>query len=95
MKKLVKQVNDKENYNEVVEEIYRLRELRQDVLSDKAEREGKKQRIGEMVAFLHEQVEQVDVSDEQLMRQFIEKITVYHDRLTVEFKSGVETDVGI
>lgn len=90
---LVKQVNDKQNYNETAEEIYRLRELRQDVLADKAEREGKKQRIGEMGAFLHEQMEQIEVYDEQLVRRLIEKITVYGNRLTVEFKSGVETDV--
>ncbi|MGI6537835.1 MAG: integrase [Caldicoprobacterales bacterium] len=31
--------------------------------------------------------------DEQLVRRLIEKITVFDEKLTVEFKSGVELDV--
>jgi site-specific DNA recombinase len=31
--------------------------------------------------------------DEQLVRRLIEKITVYDDKLTVEFKSGTMIDV--
>jgi len=32
-------------------------------------------------------------NDEQLVRQLIEKVTVYEDKFTVEFKSGVTVDV--
>ncbi|HEL2550910.1 TPA: integrase [Streptococcus suis] len=31
--------------------------------------------------------------DEQLVRRLIEKVTVFHDKFAVEFKSGVEIDV--
>jgi len=31
--------------------------------------------------------------DEQLVRRLIEKVTIFDDKLTVEFKSGVELDV--
>lgn len=31
--------------------------------------------------------------DEQLIRRLIEKVTVYEDKFTVEFKSGVTVDV--
>lgn len=31
--------------------------------------------------------------DEPLVRRLVEKITVYENRLTVEFKSGLEIDV--
>ena len=31
--------------------------------------------------------------DEELVRQLIEKITVYDDHLVFEFKSGLETEV--
>ena len=34
-------------------------------------------------------------SDEGLVRQLIEKITVYDDHLAFEFKSGLETEVQI
>ena len=39
----------------MAEEIYRLRELKQNALIENAEREGKRQRISEMTAFLNEQ----------------------------------------
>lgn len=31
--------------------------------------------------------------DDSLVRRLIERITVYDDHFTVEFKSGIETDV--
>jgi site-specific DNA recombinase len=31
--------------------------------------------------------------DEQLVRRLIEKVTIYEDKFTVEFKSGVTVDV--
>lgn len=49
---LLRLANSKADYNEVTEEIYRLRELKQSALVENAEREGKRQRIAEMAAFL-------------------------------------------
>ena len=60
---------------------------------ENAEREGLKQRIAEMQQFLAEQTEQIEEYDEILVRRMIEKITVYEDRFTVEFKSGTSVDV--
>ena len=60
---------------------------------ENAEREGLKQRIVEMQQFLAEQTEQIEEYDETLVRRMIEKITVYEDRFTVEFKSGTSVDV--
>jgi len=31
--------------------------------------------------------------DEQLIRRRIEKVTIYEDKFTVEFKSGVTVDI--
>lgn len=90
---LLKQAKSKNDYNEVADEIYRLRELRQNALVENAEREGRRQRITEMTEFLREQSNQLKVYDEQLVRRFIEKVTVYDDKLTIEFKSGVEIEV--
>jgi hypothetical protein len=33
--------------------------------------------------------------NEQLVRRLIEKVTIYEDKFTVEFKSGVTVDVNI
>ena len=92
-KELLNVANAKENYDSIADEIYRLREAKQNAQVDNAEREGKKQRISEMQQFLAEQTQDITEYDEQLVRRLIEKITVYDERVTVEFKSGTSVDV--
>ncbi len=48
-----------------------------------------KKRIFDMSAFLQEQPTVITEYDEQLIRRLIEKVTVYEDKFTVEFKFGV------
>lgn len=90
---LLIQAKSKNDYEDVADEIYRLRELKQNALVENAEREGKRQRIAEMTDFLNKQSAELEEYDEQLVRRLIEKVTIYEDKLTVEFKSGVEIDV--
>ena len=92
-KDLLKRANAKQDYNDLADEIDHLRELKQNAMVENAEREGLKQRIAEMQQFLAEQTEQIEEYDEILVRRMIEKITVYEDRFTVEFKSGTSVDV--
>lgn len=79
----------------MADEIYRLRELKQNALVENAEREGRRQRIAEMTDFLNEQSCKLEEYDEQLVRRLIEKVTVFDNKLTIEFKSGVEIDLNI
>jgi len=67
--------------------------VRQNALVENAEREGMKKRISEMQQFLSEQTQEVTEYDEQLVRRLIEKITVYDEWVTVEFKSGTSVKV--
>lgn len=90
---LLRLTNGKKEYEDVANEIHKLREQRQDVLTQDAERDGRRQRIEEMRKFLEEQVNEPLAYDEQLVRRLVEKIMVYEDRLVVEFKSGLEIDV--
>ena len=90
---LLRLANGKKEYEDVADEIHKLREQRQDVLTQDAERDGKRQRIEKMRAFLEKQVNEPLGYDEQLVRRLVEKIMVYEDRLMVEFKSGLEIDV--
>jgi site-specific DNA recombinase len=90
---LLIQAKSKNDYEDVADEIYRLRELKQNALVENAEREGKRQRIDEMTDFLNEQPCELEEYDEQLVRRLIEKVTVYDDKLIVEFKSGIEIDI--
>ena len=76
-----------------MDEIYRLREMKQNAMADSAEREGLKLRIDGMRQFLDEQTESITEYDEKLTRRLIEKITVYEDHFTIEFKSGTNMDV--
>jgi site-specific DNA recombinase len=46
-----------------------------------------------MSTFLKKQSTALNEYDEQLVRRLIEKVTVYEDKFTVEFKSGMTVDV--
>lgn len=46
-----------------------------------------------MKAFLEEQADLPAEYNEQLVRRLIEKVTVFDEKITVRFKSGVEIDV--
>ena len=86
---LLIQAKSKNDYEDVADEIYRLRELKQNALVENADREGKRQRIAEMTDFLNEQSCELEEYDEQLVRRLIEKVTVFDEKMTIEFKSGV------
>ena len=92
---LLQLVNTKADYQKVADEIYHLRELKQNILAENAEREGKRERIEEMMKFIHDQSVELQEYDEQLVRRLIEKITIYDEKLTIEFKSSVEIDVEV
>lgn len=92
-KELLRLANSKKDYNSVADEIDRLRELKQEALTESAEREGVKKRIAEMREFLDNQTTEILEYDEQLVRRLIEKVTVYDERFEVEFRSGMTVDV--
>lgn len=92
-KELLNVANAKGNYDSIVDEIYRLREAKQNAQVEGAEHEGMKQRISEMQQFLAEQTQDITEYDEQLVRRLIEKITVYDEKVIVEFKSGTSEDI--
>lgn len=90
---LLKRANARLDYEDLADEIDCLRCLKQDAMVESAGREGLKQRIAEMQQFLAEQTENIKEYDEALVRRMVEKITVYENKFTVEFKSGTSVDV--
>lgn len=76
-----------------MEEIYKLREEKQQILADKVEMEGVKQSIFNMKAFLNSQTAEIEEYDEQLVRRLIAKVTVFDDKFEVELKSGLSVDI--
>ena len=90
---LIQKANSKEAYDNIVNEIYRLRDLRQETLSRNALRQDRRDRITEMTDFLNTQTSDIAEFDDKLVRKLVEKATVYDDRLVVEFKLGLEIEV--
>ena len=89
-KELIRLAKEKEDYSEVALEIQRLREIKKNYLSDKGDIEAKKERLVEVDEFLKEQSTRIEEYDDYLVRRFIDKVTVYDDRICVELKNGVE-----
>ena len=92
-KEILKKANAKQGFEELADEIDALREEKQALLLEDANRQGVKQRLDELEAFLEEQQEPVTDYDEGLVRRLIERITVFEDHLEFEFKCGLETEV--
>ncbi len=90
---LLKLATSNADYDKVGDEIHQLRDQKQKLQLESANRDELKKRIADMSAFLKKQSTFLNEYDEQLVRRLIEKVTVYEDKFTVEFKSGVTVDV--
>ena len=92
-KDLLKKANAKQGFEDLADEIDELREEKQALLLEDANRTAMKQRLEELEAFLDERQEPVTDYDEGMVRRLIERITVFEDHLEFEFKCGLETEV--
>ena len=90
---LLKLASLKADYEKVGDEIYRLRDEKQRAQVENLGRDELQKRINDMSAFLKYQPIALVQYDEALVRRLIEKVTVYEDKFTVEFKSGVTVDI--
>lgn len=89
----MKLASSKADYEKVGDEIYRLRDEKQKTQVESLGRDELQKRITDMSAFLQDQPTALIQYDEQLVRRLIEKVTIYEDKFTVEFKSGVTVDM--
>jgi site-specific DNA recombinase len=90
---LLKLATSNADYEKVGDEIHRLRDQKQKLLLENANRDELKKRMADMSTFLKKQSTALTKYDEQLVRRLIEKVTIYEDKFIVEFKSGVTVDV--
>lgn len=90
---LIQKANSKEDYDEIADEIFRLRELRQKTTVDTAARDEQIKRINDLQDYIAQQTTYLTEFDEALVRRWIKQITIWNDRITVELKSGVSIDV--
>lgn len=92
-KDLLKRIKQRQNCDKLGQEISELHERKYLLQLDDAQKDGVRQRISDLKAFLDEQKTMIAEYDENLVRRLIERITVHDDHFTVEFKSGLEIEV--
>ena len=90
---LLKLATSNADYDKVGDEIHRLRDQKQKMQLESANRDELKKRMADMSTFLKKQSTALAEYDEQLIRRLIEKVSIYEDKFIVEFKSGVTVDV--
>ena len=90
---LVKKANNKEAYDEIADEIFRLRELKQQTTVDTVARDEQIKRITALQDFIRSQPAELTEFDETLVRRWFKQIVIHEDHYTVELKSGLKVDI--
>lgn len=92
-KELLKKANNKESYDEIAQQIFKLREQRQQCTVDTATRDAQIARITELQDFIKQQRTDLAEFDETLVKRWLKQIIVWEDHFTVELKSGLKIDI--
>ena len=91
--KLIDRASRREDYDDISQEIFRLREQKEKAMMDDVSRSDYFERIEELRDFIISQPSGITEFDETLVKHLLKKVTVYEDKLVFEFKSGVMVDV--
>ena len=92
-KELLKKANNKEAYDEIADEIFKLREQREKCTVDTVARDAQIARINELQDFIKQQPAHLGAFDEPLVKRWLERIIVWEDHFTVELKSGLKIEI--
>lgn len=90
---LIKKANNKETYDGIVDQIFALREKRQQAAMDTVQRDEQISRITVLQDFIKAQTADLTEFDEALVKRWLKQITVWPDHCTVELKSGLSVDI--
>lgn len=90
---LVKKASSKEAYDEIAEQIFEIREQRQQATMDTVQRDEQISHITDLQDFIKAQTADLTEFDEALVKRWLKQITVWPDHCTVELKSGVSVDI--
>ena len=92
-RELINRTERRENYDDITEEILRLRELQEQKGMDDATQKEHTKRIKELQKFIQSQPSEITEFDEVLVKKLLEKVTVHDDYLEFRFKSGVTISI--
>ena len=80
-------------YDEIADQIFKLREQREKCTVNTAARDAQIARINELQDFIKQQPAHLGAFDEPLVKRWLERIIVWDDHFTVELKSGLKIDI--
>ena len=92
-KELLKKANNKEAYDEIADQIFKLREQREKCTVDTAARDAQIERINDLQDYIKKQRTDLESFDETLVKHWLGQITVWGDHFTVDLKSGLKIDI--
>ena len=92
-RELVKLAHAKKDYNDLADEIDKIRKKKQRILVAKVETEGYKKKIEELQDFINEGDTELSEYDEKIVRKYIKEIRFFDNRLQVFFKAGIDIDI--
>ena len=90
---ILKRTRARQDCDDLGQEVIQLREEKYQLQLEDATKETLRQKIVELEKVLAGINGKVEEYEDALVRKLIERITVYDDYFTVEFKSGIEIDV--
>ena len=83
-----------DSYNEIADQIFKLREQREKCTVNTAARDAQIARINELQDFHQAQPPaRLEAFGEALVKRWLERIIVWDDHFTVELKSGLNMDI--
>ncbi len=80
-------------YDEIADQIFKLREQRVNVRSILLPRDAQIARIDELQDFIKQPPARLEAFGEALVKRWLERISVWEDHFTVELKSGLNMDI--
>ena len=92
-KQLLDRINARMDYDDIGKEIHRLKEEKFRLQLEQANDEELSVRIKDLDGYLEKLGSEPVEYSENLVRRLIERVTIWDDHFTVEFKSGIEIDV--
>lgn len=91
--KLLEAGKEQKIIDEIGDKSITLRKEKHDIMTKAAKNIELQERINDMFSFLEEQTQVIAEYSDTLVRRLIEKITVFDNKVVVEFKSRIQSEV--
>ena len=90
---LVDCASQEKDYEDIAQEIFRLRAQKEQVSMNDNSRSENLKRIREMQDYLSSQTSEITEFEEKLVKHLLDRVTIYEDKMTFAFKSGVSVEI--